>query len=198
LGIDMTHFSNGAFKVPNLGINLPFISIAYGRFLRKPQIDTLRIKKETTMPLRKLFFGATAIFSTKEVFPTGGKKYPVFALNLHARTFLKPRVGWELALDFISKQALFGYRPQIEKTQLDIFQIGVYGGYLLPLDNFHFVLGMGYYVRDKYAPDDSLYHRVGMRYYLKNGIHFNLVLKSHWAKADYVEYGIGYSFNTKK
>lgn len=198
LGIDMTHFSNGAFKVPNLGINLPYMGFAYGRFLKKPEIDTSVISQENHMPFRKIFFGGTAIISAKEVFPTGGKKYPVYALSLHARTFLKPRVGWEIALDLMSKQAIFGYRPQIEKKQKDIFQIGAYLGYMLPLDQFHFVLGMGYYVRDKYQPEDAMYHRVGFRYYLKNGIHLNLVLKSHWARADYVEYGIGYSFNTKK
>lgn len=196
LGLDMTHFSNGAFKVPNLGLNLPFLSLGYGRFIQ--QVDTVRSSSPNTFPLRKLFLGATAIFSAKEIFPTGGKKYPVYALSIHARTYLKPRVGWELSADFISKQAIFGYRPQIEKTQKEIFQIGVYAGYLLPLDRFHFVLGMGYYLKDKYQPEDAMYHRVGFRYFLENGLHFNVVLKSHWARADYVEWGIGYSFNMKK
>mgnify|MGYP006143643925 CR=1 FL=1 len=196
LGIDMTHFSNGAFKVPNLGLNLPFLSVGYGRFIQ--QVDTVSQLKPTYMPLRKILIGATAILSAKEIFPTGGTKYPVYALSIHARTFLKPRVGWELSADFISKQAIFGYRPQIEKTQKEIFQIGIYAGYLLPLDRFHFVLGMGYYVKDKFQPEDAMYHRVGFRYYLNNGIQFNIVLKSHWARADYVEWGIGYSFNTKK
>ena len=54
------------------------------------------------------------------------------------------------------------------------------------------VIGMGAYVRDKYKPNDKLYHRVGMRYVFDNGINLNLALKSHWARADYVEYGIGY------
>ena len=39
-----------------------------------------------------------------------------------------------------------------------------------------------------------MYHRVGLRYVFANGININLVLKSHWARADYVEYGIGYTF----
>lgn len=196
LGIDMTHFSNGAFKVPNLGLNLPFLSVGYGRYIKT--IDTVQTSNKFYVPQRKLLLGATAIISAKEVFPTGGKRYPVYALSIHARTFLKPRVGWELSLDFMSKQAIFGYRPEIVKTQADIFQFGIYAGYLLPLDRFHFVLGMGYYARDKYQPEDAFYHRVGMRYYLKNGINFNLVLKSHWARADYVEWGIGYCFNWKK
>ena len=196
VGIDMTHFSNGAFKVPNLGLNLPYLSLGYGQFIRQQSETPQSI--ESVTPQQKILYGATAIVSAKEVFPTGGKKYPVFALSLYARTFLKPRVGWELSLDLISKQAIFGYRPDIKKTQKDIFQLGIYAGHLLPLDRFHFVLGMGYYAIDKYQPEDAFYHRIGFRYYLKNGIQLNCVLKSHWARADYVEWGIGYCFNYKK
>lgn len=194
VGVDMTHFSNGSFKVPNLGLNLPFASIAFGRYVKKAKEKSDTIVAFTT-PQRKVLYGVTGVLSAKEVFPTNGKKYPVFALSAHARIYLKPKVGWELSMDLIDKQAIFGYRPEIEKSQLDIIQMGVFGGYLLPLDRFHFVLGMGYYVRDKYQPEDAMYHRIGIRYYLKNGIQLNCVLKSHWARADYVEWGVGYTFN---
>lgn len=197
LGIDMTHFSNGAYKVPNIGLNLPYLSFGYGHYVRHAE----NIQEEPGgwhMPYRKIIPGFTGIISAKEVFPTSGKRYPVYALSIHARTFLKPRVGWELAFDVISKQAILAYRPEVPKTQMEMVQMGAFLGYLLPLDRFHFVLGMGYYLKDRFQPEDAFYHRVGIRYYLDNGINFNLVLKSHWARADYIEWGIGYSFNTKK
>ena len=53
---------------------------------------------------------------------------------------------------------------------------------------------MGVYIKDKYQPEDYFYHRVGMRYYFKNGLNAQVVLKSHWARADYVEWGLGYTF----
>lgn len=193
VGMDITHFSNGGFRVPNLGLNLPYLSFGYGRYISKTnEFSTKNV--QSTIPQRTILFGATAISSIKEVFPTNGKAYPVYALSLNARVFVKPKMGWEAAFDVISKQALFGYRPEVEKTQLKVLQLGVYGGYLLPLNQFHFVLGMGVYVKDYYKPDGPLYHRVGMRYYFKNGLNLNCVLKAHWGKADYVEWGIGYSF----
>ena len=54
------------------------------------------------------------------------------------------------------------------------------------------------YLRDRYRPNGPLYHRIGFRYQLKNGLYGNVTLKSHWAKADYMELGIGYVFNFKK
>ena len=196
LGVDMTHFSNGASKVPNLGVNLPYLSVGYARVVRMKQFDS--IPSANVVPLKKWLINLTGIISLKEVFPTEGPKYPVYALNSSMRWFSRPKVGMEYGLDLISKQSIMGYRPEIVKSQWDIFQIGLYGAYLLPLDRFHFALGMGVYVKDKYQPEDFLYHRISMRYYLKNGLNLNVGLKSPWARADYVEWGLGYTLNFRK
>lgn len=196
LGLDMTHFSNGAFKVPNLGVNLPYVSLGYARTVQRQERDS--IVNQNIVPLRKWLFGITAIGSAKEMFPTGRKKYPIYALSAGFRWFSRPKVGFETSFDIISKQAIFAYRPEIEKGQWDIVQMGAYIGYLLPLDQLHFALGMGVYLKDKYQPEDFMYHRVGLRYYFSNGIHTQVVLKSHWARADYVEWGVGYTFNFKQ
>lgn len=191
LGLDMTHFSNGATKVPNLGLNLPFVSLGYGYKVKERNLDSVfhhdSYKKQWQ-------FGAIGILSMKEVHPTNGRKYPVYGFNVVGRRLFKPAVGMEISFDFISKQAILGYQTSVPKTQAEIIQLGVFCGYLLPMDKLHVVVGMGYYVKDKFQPEDAMYHRVGLRYVLDNGINLNLVLKSHWARADYVEYGIGYTF----
>lgn len=196
LGLDMTHFSNGAYKVPNLGVNLPFLSLGYARTIRKAATDSLVLP--SLVPFKKWLIGTTLIASLKETFPTGGHKYPVYGISTSLRWFSRPKVGFETSFDVISKQAIINYKKDIEKTQWDILQMGIYIGYLLPLDRFHFAVGMGAYVKDKYQPEDFMYHRVGMRYYFDNGINVQLVLKSHWARADYVEWGVGYTFNYYK
>lgn len=195
LGLDMTHFSNGASKVPNLGLNLPYLSLGYARDIKSKQTDS--IPKPNVVSFRKWHVNVTGIMSFKEIFPTGGRKYPVYAVNSSFRRFSRPKVGVEFGVDVISKQAVLDYKPEIQKSQWDILQIGVYAAYLLPLDQFHFALGMGWYIKDKYQPEDAMYHRVSMRYHLKNGVNFNLGLKSHWARADYVEWGVGYNFKLR-
>ena len=139
-------------------------------------------------------YGLLGILSVKEVFPTGGSKYPVYGLNFFGRRFFGPKTGMEVSLDFISKQIIQIYQDDVEKTQAEILQIGAFVGFILPFDRFHLITGMGVYLKDKYKPEDAFYHRVGMRYILMNGIQLNLVLKSHWARADYMEFGIGYTF----
>ena len=192
VGLDMTHFSNGASKVPNLGLNLPYVSLGYGRRIQQSNhCDTCDVKR---IERKRLFLGANFIGSVTTGFPTGGKKYPVYALSIFGRKLIGNRGGLELSLDIMSKQSLALYKPEVPKTQLDMIQVGAFAGFIMPLDHLHFVLGMGIYVRDKFSPIDRFYHRVGLRYVFDNGINLGIVLKSHWARADYIEYGIGYTF----
>lgn len=195
-GIDITHFSNGAYQVPNFGINLPYISLGYGRRLgdEKPIIQT----QKTDLPLKRWLYGVYGIFSMKEVMPIGGKHYPIYAGGFSFRRFFSEKAGMEIDLDIISKQAIFAYQPEIPKTQFRIIQTGIYAAYLLPHNHFHFIFGMGAYIRDVYKPEDPVYHRIGCRYQFSNGIIANFTLKTHFGRADYMEYGLGYTFNYKK
>ncbi len=189
-GIDLTHCSNGSTKVPNLGINLPYISLGLGHTFHQVE----KSKSSDSFIPKKWNLTAIGIISTKEVFPTGGKKYPIYAFSLVGKKIFTPKTGMELGLDFIYKTSINAYKPQIHKTKEGIAQLGLYCGYVLPLDKLQFVLGMGLYVRDEYFPDSRMYHRLGMRYQLTDKLLINFTLKTHWAKADYVEYGIGYTF----
>ncbi len=195
VGLDLTHCSNAAYKVPNIGINMPFVSLGYGYRLNNYEVNDLG---KSDLKLKKIVYGINSVYSVKEIFPTGQGHLPVFGLSLFSRYFVSQKVGWEVSLDAISKQVISRYKTEIPKTQKDYIQIGVYGGYLLPLDHFHFVLGMGVNVIDKFQPEGRFYHRIGMRYYFNNGISINAVLRSNWAKADFAEWGIGYTFNYKK
>ncbi len=64
----------------------------------------------------------------------------------------------------------------------------------MTLDKFQIAVGLGIYLKDEYNADDQFYHRVGFRYFVNKNFYLNLTLKSHWAKADYFEYGLGIRF----
>lgn len=190
ISLDVTHFSNGSTQMPNLGLNLPYLGLGYG-YRIKNGIDTNYVHDAYN---KRWEYGLIAIGSLKEIYPTGGKKHPIFSASLIGRRFFNQKAGMEVSFDVISKQSILAYHPDIRKKQSEIIQMGIFAGYILPMDRFHLLFGMGVYLRDKYKPETPMYHRVGMRYVFDNGININLVLKTHWAKADYVEYGIGYTF----
>lgn len=196
IGFGLNHFSNGANKLPNLGLNYPTITLSYGNkrgvFVNK---ERSMYPSSWQAPWE---VGTNFIFSSKEVFPTGGKKYPIFALNVFARKVFSPKCGVEFGLDGIYKTALLDYLPEFEKKPIDIFQGGFFTGYVLSFDRFSTILGMGVYFIDRYLPEDRIYHRIGMRYKFNNNLMAGVTLKSNWGKADYVEWSVGYVFNSKK
>lgn len=188
-GIDLMHCSNGSTKVPNLGINLPYVTVGVGHTFGSAE----KIKSPEKFVSKDWTITAIGIFSVKEVFPTGGRKYPIYALSLVGQKIFTQKKGVEFAFDLIYKTSINAYKTEIPKTKEGIAQMGLYCGYVLPLDKLQFVLGMGTYIRDEYNPDNMLYHRLGMRYRASEKLVINFTLKTHWAKADYVEYGIGYT-----
>ncbi len=196
IGLDITHFSNAAFKVPNYGINLPYLSLGYGRVLSKEQALNTTIK--SSLPLKKWLFGALGIFSMKEMNPIGNRRYPVYSLSLFTRRIFSQKAGLELSLDLFSKQAILGVEPLVPKTQLSIIQAALFAGYIVPFERFSFLFGAGAYVRDVYKSDGPVYFRIGSRYQFPKGIMLNFTLKSHFAKADYMELGLGYTLNYKQ
>lgn len=189
-GLDMTHFSNGATTLPNLGINLTYFTIGFGQ-----KIENKHSKEEKASPLVSEWkYSAIGILSLRDSYPTGEKRFPVYSLSLKTQKAFRHGLGYETGLDLIYKPSIQKFKPVIPKSPETMLQLGWYNGYFVTLDHLQIHLGMGVYLKDEYFSDDRLYHRIGMRYCFNNGLLMNLTLKSHWAKADYVEYGIGYYF----
>ena len=193
LGIDMTHFSNGAGTLPNLGINLAYFTLGYGRTVSSNQ-ETALSREKVVPPDKSWKYSAIAILTSRDSYPIGEAKYPVIALSMTAQKSFRYALGYETAFDFIYKPSIQKYKPVIPKSNESMVQMGWYHGYFLSLDRLQIHLGMGVYLRDEYFANDRFYHRLGFRYAFKNGFLMNLMLKSHWAKADYIEYGLGYRF----
>lgn len=189
-GLDFTHLSNGASKFPNLGINLPYLSLGYAY-----RIKSLSDREIATPGYSSDWkFQLIGITSIKDINPIGSRRTPVFALNASTQRIYKVGAGLESGLDISYKPAIDSYKPVVYKEKQSLIQLGLYSAYLLTLDRLQFVLGMGFYIRDEYNPDDHTYHRIGLRYRVKDHVKLNLTLKSHWGKADFMEYGIAYEF----
>jgi hypothetical protein len=189
-GIDMTHFSNASYQMPNLGVNVPFLSLGVQRFFEERSTE----KKQTELVHPDLTIGVTAIASAKEMRPLGVGRFPVYAANIFARKYFGPKGGLEASLDFIYKVGLLSHPSYPQAAALDPFQIGLFLGYVQSFDRLHFIYGAGVYLRDVLQPDDAVYLRLGTRYALTKQLEALMTLKTHYAKADYMEFGLAYHF----
>lgn len=191
LGLNATHASNGSSRVPNLGVNLLYAAIGLGYQFKSVELKT----KEHIIDLDKKWkFTALGVFSFKEVYPIGGKLFPIGNLSFVATKRLTNKSGIEIYADGFYKSSTLILTDKVGMTRWNIIQAGVFGGYNLYINKLRVLVGLGVYVYDKYNPNGLFYSRLGFKYQINNHLVVLLGLKSHWAKADYVEYGIGYTF----
>jgi len=192
-GIRMTHFSNGAFQLPNQGTNNLgwFIALSHRQFhntLLKGNIEEFTKTWNTSNSL---------VIGFKEISPPMGKKYPsVTFQTLQERHFTYKSslgVGLDLMYNSSLKTLLERYSEESISSK-DVFQIGGVLSYAMHFDRFKLIMQQGFYLKSKWKSDGSLYHRVGLRYAVNDRMGLQLALKTHFAKADHGEIGLIYQW----
>ncbi len=194
-GIGLTHFSNGAFKTPNLGINIPTFNIGASWFILKKQAD----KIETNLPpLNKKFeFNSFLSFGFKEMYPPLHKKYFTCSYSGILFNTKNHKKKYGLGLDLFYNTGnlyVLDLSSNNFNSNISIIRIGISLAYEIRYNNLSFLIQTGPYIRSKDKSDGTIYTRIGIRYAVSDHWFLNLSLKTHFAKADNIECGLGYKF----
>jgi hypothetical protein len=196
-GIGFSHFSNGSFSVPNLGLNL---LTAYGRIsLNQPSVPR-RFDREIRDSLRKNFqphssFVLTVSGALKEVYPVLTTKFPVFHTQLALWHHRGPKGAWISAAGIYFDQSLRHHLLNDERPENDntiIWQVGVEGGYVFIIHKLMIPVQLGVYVFDRYKNNGAIYSRMGLRYRFAEKFAAGLTLKTHYFKASFFDVGLTY------
>lgn len=191
-GFGLSHFSNGAFKMPNLGINIPAVNLGFCYSVNPQKKEFKQMNDSLDKAIHYVIIAAGGV---TEIEPPGGKKFPCTTLsfNLQKRLTQKSKVAYGAEAFYTSSI--------VEKINNDSLhysnaaantQFGLKLGYELVIDRLSLPIDWGVYLYSKAKSNGIFYHRIGLRYELQKRVILNLSLKTHWAKADYVEFGIGY------
>ena len=76
----------------------------------------------------------------------------------------------------------------------DYKRVGLFVGHDLHINKFAVVAQLGYYVYYPYEFEGRIYERIGLKYFINKKLFAAITLKAHGAKAEAVEFGIGYRF----
>lgn len=193
-GFDFAHFSNGAYKVPNLGINVPTLNLSVAYYFNKSSLTY--IKQEIPVVQKKYEFFAIANIGAKEVYPIGGKKFLATDLSLGCSKIISNKSKLGLGLDFFyissNLQTLESDTTFNQKNKYQIIRPGINLAYELMFSKLSLVIQIGRYIYARDNSDGYYYNRLALRYPVSKKVFTNLTLKTHFAKADFVEIGIGY------
>lgn len=198
-GIGLTHFSNGAMDLPNQGINIPTFSLGLGYHFHTQNIkltpDTFSIPKNRT---RFIVYANAGLCS---IDPPGSRKYPAYVTSFNIERMHGNKNRWNGGIEFAYNASNVAYynSDTIIKLDSDLqnLQMGIKGGYALGVGKLIIPIEMGIYLYSK-NPIGHYFHRIGLRYQLNEHWIACLTLRTHWANAEFFEWGVGYCFSKKK
>lgn len=192
-GLKFNHYSNGAFQSPNLGINIPSAFIRLGLNTQK---ETATLEKMAPTPFQKYWNWAfTWSTGVKENVISDQKKYFTqdYIITLQNRTSAK--VSFQFNADIFYNSAIIKARENLDlptKGNSDNCQAGISTGASLHLGPLAYYLQMGVYAYSQLPNNNTFYHRLGAKWNFKDQWDAHIILKSHFAKADYFSLGLTY------
>ncbi len=192
-GISFTHFSNGSFRPPNLGINIPTLQIGYSKYFGNPMPCTrYEIPPPEKKPVNKIIASA-GIKGLESANGTLMYGVGAIAVSRHYTLSHKSKAGGgiDLFYDRTLPWKLNSLYDEGLKTST-AFRTGIFGGYELTAGKVVMLLQLGIYVVDNYKEDGFMYTKIGVEYAFSKHLLACFHLKTHYAKADYFEYGLGY------
>ncbi len=200
-GLMFIHYSNANIKAPNTSTNSLTFNIGANYQLdykSNTEYNTVRNGLDYTEKI-KFNFVFRSGFNESDV--VGSGVFPFYVFSAYADKRLNYKSTLQAGADFFVSKFLeeqIRYRaiafPEDGITgNEDYKRVGVFVGHELRIHQNGFVSQIGYYVYWPYEFENRVYLRLGIkRYFLKDKLFAAVTLKSHWAKAEAVEFGIGY------
>lgn len=199
-GLSLIHYSNSSVKAPNTSVNtfaatlgLTYEIDAEGerRYIKTQRFENITEPIHVNLVLRG---------GVNEGSVIGLGQKPFFVFSGYADKRFSFTSSLQLGVDFIFAKFLeteIDYQaaafPSSGVTgDEDFKRVGVFAGYELHVNRLSLIAQAGYYVYYPYDFEGRVYLRPGLKYYINKKVFAVVTLKSHWAKAENVAFGIGY------
>lgn len=191
-----THFSNGKTRSPNYGINTGSVSVGMNYLFNQKHFH---IDDPEIMPFSKELIQSIS-------FSAGSKTYDNLLNNRYISSSLsynieryvkhtgKAGLGADIFYDGSIAEALSSEAGVPEEDKTKLFRIGLHGSYTLRYKQFLGGFQLGHYIYSKYRVLTNIYNKISLQYMLTRNITASASIRSHWGKADALEYGIGYTW----
>ncbi len=191
-----SHFSNGKTKSPNYGLNAGSFSLGFNYLIGNSNITI----PDIDIPEPDKHYNQSVIYSAgiKVYDNLLDKKYFVSALTYNIERYIdhkrKIGVGGDIFYDGSISEALASPDGTPEKEFDKLIRLGLHGSYAISYKQLSMGIQVGHYLYSKYTVLTLIYSRISVQYMLSEHLSANIGIKSHWAKADNIEWGIGYSW----
>ncbi|WP_282043678.1 acyloxyacyl hydrolase [Winogradskyella flava] len=197
-GLSLVHYSNANVKAPNTSVNTIALNIGLNYDLDSDErnfIDDLEKEKYTERIKYNLAFRSG--INQSDVIGSG--QFPFYILSAYADKRLSHISAIQFGVDvFFSNflKELIYYQsvsfPELDVTgDEDYKRVGLFAGHELFINRMSIETQFGYYIYYPFDFEGRTYIRIGLKRYFGNKFFGAMTLKSHGAKAEAVEFGVG-------
>ncbi len=191
-GISISHYSNAAFKVPNLGYNIPSITLRYG-FHNKvnKQLKPIPVPRK-----KKVDWTAFLIYGRKQRNFANPKDFNIWGLQLRGLLNRNEVKSWRFGFDYtLDKSSVHSKNPEIPSNQIsfiDQSELALVGGFQWGFGKANIIAEMGAYLYKPTVLKNALSQRMGLAYKFNKKWYTQGMLRFHRGVADFFEIGLGY------
>ncbi|ETN95026.1 Lipid A 3-O-deacylase (PagL) [Zhouia amylolytica] len=201
VGASLLHHSNANIKAPNTSVNsIAFnVGLNYRLDNNSPRLIDDNLSNKFKERVRVNFVFRTGLNESDQVH---SGQFPFYVFSVYADKRLNRKSAIQLGTDVFYSNFLKQYiryraaaSPHWGITEDDDYKrAGVFIGHELFINKISVLTQFGYYTYYPVEFEGRLYQRVGLKYYLGKKIFGALTLKTHAAKAEALEFGLGYRF----
>ena len=197
-GISLIHYSNANVKAPNTSVNTIALNlgVTYNLEDETPEYISDLSNEKFSEPIKYNFVFRSGINQSDVI---GSGQFPFYILSAYADKRLSQTSAIQFGTDvFFSNflKELIYYRSvsfpeENVRGDEDYKRVGLFAGHELFINKISIETQLGYYVYYPFDFEGRTYIRIGLKRYFGKKFFGAITLKSHGAKAEAVEFGIG-------
>ncbi len=204
-GFNLNHFSNGASKLPNLGINLLGGHLGL-RYTPQPlsEEDFIQAKGPVTYPEKRWGITMYLALGYREYISVGGPQYPIYLASLAATYQFRVTHKFLAGVEYEFNRGAYAFGQHIGAFQSErearwrSSRLMLFIADEIFFGDWSALLQLGCYLNNNAILRPSfIYAKLGSRYYFpaighpKTRFFAGFYLKAHNSVAEYVSLGIG-------
>ena len=198
MGLVFFHASNGNFKAPNTSVNTVSLNIGVNYDLDTKEV-VYEEPTENPADYKGFKYNFVVRSGVSQTDVVGSAQFPFYTLSAYADKRINFFSAFQLGVEAFFSKALeeeihyrsVAFPENPSDPNADYKRVGGFLGYELFVNNWSIVTQLGYYLYYPYDFEGRVYNRLGLKYYFSKKWFGAFSVKSHLAKAETLEFGIG-------
>lgn len=197
-GLSLIHYSNANVKAPNTSVNTIAFNVGLNYNLDEEDqefIDNLNNDKFT----ERIKYNIAIRSGINQSDIIGSGQFPFYVVSAYADKRLSHlgavQFGADVFFSNFLKELIYYQSVSFPEENVsgdeDYKRVGLFVGHELFINRMSIETQLGYYVYYPFDFEGRTYMRIGLKRYFGNKFFGAITLKSHGAKAEAVEFGIG-------